>query len=152
MSVVVLIVSTLAALITIFEWTRRTLNNRKTRFLYAFILVVLTVVTTFQVVHIDRLTSPGKQARSLLDKWPTDDYLTQYTSRGEMVGLILGGLRFFEENQSSFPETYAQAKRMGIKRLKGFEDYSTWSSSSNDMELYKQLCLAMKRLLQSVAE
>jgi hypothetical protein len=146
------VLSAIAAIVTIEEWVRRNLEGWKQKLSIALILVILSVSSSVSFYRLNELNMIRTQAKALLIGWPKEASDFDFLNRGEIAGIILGGMAFLEKHKASFPETYKQVEQLGFTRLKAFEDYSWTRSSSDDRELYKQASLAIIGLVKSIAK
>ena len=111
------IISGLGAILTIIIWAKDSLKEKPRRMVYPLVLVLLTVFSTYQFEQNRRLTTIKSEALSLVESWPGIDRL-KYCSKGQRMGIILGGLGFLEKHKSDIPDTYTQAANIVKNRLR----------------------------------
>lgn len=112
-----------------------------------FLLVIMTALVTWQAFALQRFTTCRREAAALVDGWP-EAWEIEYLPDGENIGIILGGLRFLEQHQDEYPETFFRARNLlesplGHVQLNGAEP--------RDSHELAETAAAMVRLVGSVA-
>src|SRR5438093_116513 len=120
LSWVLLAVSLLADVVSLVLSIRDSTGKSRTRrFGWASALVILTGLVTYQTIAIRNYTETKNEAKALVSGWPRSDKL-EYSTKGELIGTVLAGLRFLEHHRSEYPETYSAAQSLVHNRLNDF--------------------------------
>lgn len=144
------IVSGLSAIVTIVVWARENLREKPRRLIYPLLLVLLTAISTCQFQQNRQLTAIRSEASSLVASWPRVDDLG-FVSKGERIGIILGGLAFLEKHKEQFAETYKTATELVENRLRGFTPPEDWDRRLEESWLLEDVAGAIIQLVSSIA-
>jgi hypothetical protein len=86
------------------------LRPERRRVLALALLAILLAVSTGWLAFQDwSLRDVENEARVLAATWPRDAGIASTDNRGQYVGILLGGVAFFEKHRDRFPESYARA-------------------------------------------
>jgi len=143
-------ISGLGAILTILVWAKDNLKDKPKRLLYPTLIVVLSVLSTYQFEQNKKFVAIRSEASSLINSWPKVESL-KFRSKGERMGIILGALGFLEKHKSEFPETYKQATSIVKDRLSGFNSPKTTDDSYKEYELLEDGAGAMIQLVSTLA-
>ena len=140
----------LATIIAIVEWIRSHRNEGWKSYGYPILLVLLTAVSTYQIVENHRAKQIESDARALLKSWPPISDL-KFRTKGERIGIALAGLAFLEKHKGDLPETYEASKRLVGLRGKQFQPPADHSASLSEYDLLEDLAGATIQLIRSIA-
>lgn len=147
----VAVLSTLAAVVTIVMWGRGILKERPRHLIYPIVLVILTVLATYQFVQNSQLRAIRKDASTLVSSWPKVEHL-KFVSKGERIGIALAGLAFLEKHKDEFPETYNTANELVKNRAKSFNPPKGSDERWEEFGLLEDISVAMISLVSSIAK
>lgn len=132
-----LVASFVATIITIIGVLYQLISKKRkwTECLTIFLLLFFITTTAFLYVKIDRYNETKVQAAELIKKWPKRDKI-DFTSMGELRGIVLSGLSFLEKNKEYYPDTYNKMKNLfenefGVVFKEKDDD---WSIERNKLE------------------
>lgn len=120
------------------------------RLAWAISLVVLTGIVTYQAIAIRNYTATRNEAKILVKSWPSVSNL-EFTTKGELIGVVLSGLRFLEHHRAEYPETFSAAQSLVHTRLNDFRAPPDLTTSLSEYGQLKDGAGAMIQLMRSIA-
>ena len=149
---VLLVIALLADLVSLVGSVRESGGRSRRRgFAWALALVVLSGLVTYQAIAIRNYTATKNEAKALVSGWPKINSL-DFSTKGELIGTVLAGLRFLEHHRTEYPETYSSAQALVHNRLNDFRAPRDFGASLDEYGPLKDGAGAMIQLVQSIAE
>jgi hypothetical protein len=136
--------------VTIVAWVRSAAESKLAKLAYAISLTFLAALASYQLLEIRHIRAVSTEARALLATWPEPDRI-DFLSKGERIGIILGGMVFLEKHRTELPETYNLARLLIANRVKDFKVQPDEIGAPSEYDLLEDVAAAMIRLLQGVA-
>ena len=126
-------------------------ESRRRSVAWALALVFLTGLVVYQWIAIREYTETRSEARALVAAWPKIDRL-EFSTKGQLIGTVLAGLRFLEHHRNEYPETYSAAQSIVHNRLHDFSAPANFGASLDEYGPLRDGAGAMIQLVRSIAE